>query len=216
MRYSKSSRPWLGRPTAPVTSSVKGSQGRARRPAAGGGGCRLAWADGGPVVTVVVRCGPVVRGPDVAPMWPRSRAWKARPVPSSWPAATPLPQLRASLDRPLLTVSDRQMPMLQARGGHGRRGPGWLGRGGDGYHLNPRGRPVLGDYLPRWQGPFPHLLRYAPSSLTAVDVGVATGTGRFPCSPASPIVWIAAEHPSDPMHAMSVMPASVISRRDAH
>jgi hypothetical protein len=27
-------------------------------------------ADGGPAVTVVVRCDPVVRGPDVAPMWP--------------------------------------------------------------------------------------------------------------------------------------------------
>jgi hypothetical protein len=32
-------------------------------------------------------------------------------------------------DRPLLTVRDRQMPTLRARGGHGRRGRPWL-RGG--------------------------------------------------------------------------------------
>ena len=30
----------------------------------------MSWADEGPVVTVVVRCDPVVRGPDVAPVWP--------------------------------------------------------------------------------------------------------------------------------------------------
>ena len=33
------------------------------------------------MVTGVVRCDPVVRGPDVAPMWPhRSRAWKRVPA----------------------------------------------------------------------------------------------------------------------------------------
>ena len=38
---------------------------------------------------------------------PASRAWKARPDPSSPPDATPMPQLRASWDRPMLTVCDR-------------------------------------------------------------------------------------------------------------
>jgi hypothetical protein len=38
----------------------------------------LSWADTGPIETDVVRCGPVVRGPDVAPVWPcHSRAWNA-------------------------------------------------------------------------------------------------------------------------------------------
>ena len=30
-------------------------------------------ADGGPVLTGVVRCDPVVRGPDAAPSWPSGR-----------------------------------------------------------------------------------------------------------------------------------------------
>jgi hypothetical protein len=51
-------------------------------------------------------------------MWPqRSRAWKARPVPSSWPDATPMAQVGRTVDGPLLTVRDRQMPVLPARGG---------------------------------------------------------------------------------------------------
>jgi hypothetical protein len=67
-------------------------------------------------LTGVVRCNPIVCGPDVAPMWPqRSRAWKARPVPSSWPDAPPMPQVRPTCDGPLLTVRDHQMPVLRAR-----------------------------------------------------------------------------------------------------
>jgi hypothetical protein len=69
-------------------------------------------------------------GPQLVPMVervtgiePASRAWRARPVPSSRPDATPMPQVRSVCDRPFLTVSDRQMPVLRARGGHGRRGP---------------------------------------------------------------------------------------------
>jgi hypothetical protein len=87
---------------------------------------------------------------------PASRAWKARPVLSSGPDATPMPQVKASVDRPLLSVSDRQMPMLRARGGHGRRGRTALQRGGDGHKLNRRVRPVRDDHLPRWQGPQAH------------------------------------------------------------
>jgi hypothetical protein len=57
-----------------LTSSVSGIRGGARRPAAPAHAWPVSWADGGPVVTGVVRCDPVVRGPDVAPMWPqRSR-----------------------------------------------------------------------------------------------------------------------------------------------
>ena len=85
---------------------------------------------------------------------PASRAWKARPVPSSRPDATPMPQVRASWDRPLLTVSDRQMPMLRPRGGHGRRGPSWIGRSSDGHKLNRRVRSSRDDHLPRWQALF--------------------------------------------------------------
>jgi hypothetical protein len=83
---------------------------------------------------------------------PASRAWKARPVPSSWPDATPMAQVRRTCVGPLLTVRDRQMPVLRARGGHGRRGRSGLGRGGDGHTLNRRVRPVHDDHLPRWQG----------------------------------------------------------------
>jgi hypothetical protein len=42
------------------------------------------------------------------------------------------------------------MPVLRARGGHGRRGRSGLGRGGDGHTLNRRVRPVHDDHLPRW------------------------------------------------------------------
>jgi len=64
----------------------------------------VSWSDDRPPVIVVVRCDPVVRGPDVAPIWPqRSRAWKARPVPSSRPDPTPMAQVRAACCRPLST-----------------------------------------------------------------------------------------------------------------
>ena len=45
-----------------------------RRPAAGGGVCPVTSADGGPVLTIVARCDPVARGPDVAPPWPQLSA----------------------------------------------------------------------------------------------------------------------------------------------
>ena len=101
-----------------------------------------------PPVSAVVPDAPMECGPDVAQ---RSRAWKARSVPASGPDATPMAQVRTACCRPLLTVSDRQMPVPRARGGHGRRGPTALQRGGDGHKLNLRVRLVEDDYLPRWQ-----------------------------------------------------------------
>jgi hypothetical protein len=62
-----------------------------------------------------------------------------------------MPQVSAACCRPLLTVRDRQMPVLWARGGHGRRGPTGRQRGGDGHKLNWRVRPVRDDHLIRWQ-----------------------------------------------------------------
>src|SRR4029450_12819827 len=49
----------------------------------------------------------------------------------------------------------------RARGGHGRRGPTALQRGGDGHKLSRRVRPVRDDHLPRWQGPQAHGSRWS-------------------------------------------------------
>ena len=63
----------------PLRSSVSEISGGLRRPAAGGGVCPVTSADGGPVLTGVVRCDPVVRGPDVAPPWPQ-RSTSSDPI----------------------------------------------------------------------------------------------------------------------------------------
>jgi hypothetical protein len=121
----------------PVTSSVSGTAGRWRRPALSGRMWLVNRQEAGPLVTVVVRCNPVVRAPDVAPMWPqRSRAWKARPGTPPSRDPTPMAQLRVFLDRPLLSVADRQGPMLRARRGHGTARTNPVPRGSDGYKLN--------------------------------------------------------------------------------
>src|SRR5215211_5916259 len=57
-------------PSESVASSVSGIRGAARRPAADGRVCSVSWAVACPIVTGVVRCDPVVRGPDVAPAVP--------------------------------------------------------------------------------------------------------------------------------------------------
>ena len=102
----------------------------------------------------------------VARMWPRrSRAWKARPVPSSRPDASPMPQARSSVDRPVLSVSNRQIPMLRAYGGHGAAGEDQPRSGVVAMVTrSPRVRPVQGDNLPRWQ---------------AASGGAAVGAGCF-------------------------------------
>ena len=101
-------------------SSLSGIRAGARRPAADGRVCSVSWAVACPMVTGVVRCDPVVRGPDVAPMWPAGPELGRRPGIRLSRDAWPLAQLSPSLDRPLLSVGDRQGPMLRARRGHGR------------------------------------------------------------------------------------------------
>jgi hypothetical protein len=71
----------------------------------------------------------------------RTRAWKARAVPSSQPDATPMAQVGPTSNGPLLTVRDRQVLMPRARGGHGGRGRTVLGPGGEGCQLDQRVRP---------------------------------------------------------------------------
>jgi hypothetical protein len=55
-------------------------------------------------------------------------------------------QVRSVCNGPLLTVRDHQMPMLRARGGHGRRERDGLRRAGNGYKLNWRVRPAHDDH----------------------------------------------------------------------
>jgi len=87
-------------------------------------------------------------------MWPHQvPSLEGVSGPSFGPDSAPLLQVKASMDRPWLTVSDRQMPMLRARGGHGRRGRRSSKPGGDGHQLYRRAGPAHDDHLPRWQGP---------------------------------------------------------------
>src|SRR5512132_810999 len=87
------------------------------------------------------------RDPAREPWIAESPAWKARPVLSSRPDGTPMAQVSPAGDRPLLSVGDRQLPVLRARGGQGRRGPTEVRRGGDGHKLNRRVRAVRDDHL---------------------------------------------------------------------
>jgi hypothetical protein len=97
--------------------------------------------------------GPATALERVTGIEPASRAWKARPGTPLSRDATPTAQLSAPANRPLLSVGNRQRPLLRARGGHGRRGPSWFAPSSHGRHLNRRVRLVLGDHLPRWQAP---------------------------------------------------------------
>jgi hypothetical protein len=116
-------------PGLELRSSVRESAGWWWRPAAEGRVWLVSWENAEPLVTVLSAA---IRS-IVARMWPQRgpglRAWKARPGSPSTPDTTPMAQVRSVWDRPLLTVADRQMPMLRARRGHGRRGPTWLGPG---------------------------------------------------------------------------------------
>ena len=51
---------------------------------------------------------------------PASRAWKARPGTPLTRDGTPMAQVKVLAERPLLSVGDREGPLLRARGGHGR------------------------------------------------------------------------------------------------
>jgi hypothetical protein len=112
-------------------------------------------ADDGPEVTVVVRCGPVVRGPDVARCGPSShelgrhvRAVCSAEILRRWRSSRSL-----LIDRccPWLTVSDRCYGHAE---GHGSARTNPALRGSDGRELNRRvRRPNHDDHLPRWQEP---------------------------------------------------------------
>ena len=69
------------------------------------------------------------------------------------------------MDRPVLSVSNRQIPMLRAYGGHGAAGEDQPRSGVVAMVTrSPRVRPVQGDNLPRWQ---------------AASGGAAVGAGCF-------------------------------------
>jgi hypothetical protein len=107
----------------PVTSSVSGISGGTRRPATGGGVCPATSADGGPVLTGVVRCDPVARGPDVAPPWPQRSTRVTPSLPFEWHGDGTAAEDNAAQ------------------------------RGSDGLQLGRWVRPVLDDHEPRWQAP---------------------------------------------------------------
>jgi hypothetical protein len=129
-----------------VAPSVSGTAERWRRPALSGRMGLVNWQEAGLLVTVVVRCNPVVRGPDVAPAVPSLEGASRH---STQPGSCAVgPAQRAS--RPTVVV--REGSMLRARGGHGRRGR-VAQTGSNGLQLDRRVRPVLGDDRRRGQAP---------------------------------------------------------------
>ena len=83
------------------------------------GGRSVTGDSDSPVVTAGARRGPAVSDAVRTQHGPGSQAWKARPDRLLKQDAARMAQLRLSAERPLLTVRNRQMPMLRARGGHG-------------------------------------------------------------------------------------------------
>jgi hypothetical protein len=129
-----------------------------------------------------------------------SRAWKARPGGPFTADARPMAQLSDRLDRPLLSVGDRQEPLLRARGGHGRRGPTALQRNGDGHKLNRRARPGHDDHLPCWQESQGARGR-SGIRLVSVDRKVACAVHpasepRHPLVVAIQVAWVQRQHRS--------------------
>jgi hypothetical protein len=160
----------------PSTASVSESRGGSRRPAVGGEVCWLSCADGGPVVTVVVRCYPVVRGPDVAPA-----VHPSDPILTICALPTHRQIAAGQRDR-----SDRDCPPGTGRGrcgwhkdgtpaGEPERAPAWRHR----HQLACWARPVQGRHLPRWQGPqargsFGEGARTRPYAASPAEVGAVT------------------------------------------
>ena len=98
-------------------------------------------ADGGPVLTGVVRCDPVVRGPDVAPPWPQ-RSTRATP---SLPFVLSRTCNRgAEVKRPRVSVVDRGEPEASCSNGTEMAGPVSATAAGRraGRHQLGDGRPV--------------------------------------------------------------------------
>ena len=103
-----------------------------------------------PMLTGVVRCDPVVRGPDVAPS---VRAWKARPDPPVSRHAAPTAQARP---HPRPSAVDRGRPSVAGATGTRRARPA---RTNPARALQPwsppepEGEAHPGDTSLRWQGP---------------------------------------------------------------
>jgi hypothetical protein len=132
------------------TSSVSGTAGRGRRPALSGRMWPMSWEEAGPLVTAVVRCDPVICGPDVAPA-----------VTSLEGASRQSAQPRSYADGAgqvavQLTAVDREGPpdagvtgTRRARPARTNPAPAWWRRS----QAQPEGEASQGDHLPRWQGP---------------------------------------------------------------
>jgi len=95
-----------------VNDQICGCRRRGSNPAPGcftvrghDGGCRVTCDSGSPDVTARARRGPAVTDAVRTQRGPGSRAWKARPVPSSRPDATPMALVRAARER---TAVDRE------------------------------------------------------------------------------------------------------------
>ena len=142
-----------------------------------------------------------------------------------------MPQVRASVDRPVLSAIDRQRPMLRARGGHGRRGSTSSQPGGDGHRLNRRVRPVQGHRLPRWQvaeGSAAGRVRskhiacprrrrpQAVPSMTNRNSNASQARGRTSCI-SEPGLDLATSSPADLAHPRKYFPmrSAVLSAHDA-
>jgi putative transposase len=133
-------------PTNPHSHSEwttnRGPISGSRRPATSASAWPASWADDWPAMTVVVRYGPVVRGPDVASVWPSGHELGRR-VPALVP--TSCPANGASQARVRSTAVDREGPPVADATGTRRARPArttWLWRSSDGYKLNRRVRPV--------------------------------------------------------------------------
>jgi hypothetical protein len=101
----------------------------------------VCWENAGPLVTGVVRCDLVVRGPVVAPVWPQARGWKARPgMLRRWRSSGRLSTIRCC---PWGIVRDRCYGRAKSMAGEDE--PDW-GVTAVVTHLNRRVRPVLDDH----------------------------------------------------------------------
>jgi hypothetical protein len=97
---------------------VSGISKESRRPAAGWGSVPGDLGRSWPVLTAVIRCDPVVRGPDVAPPWPQRSARVTPSLPFVWSRSY---RAWTQVNVTRVTVRRRQCPPRMARRWHARR-----------------------------------------------------------------------------------------------